>query len=88
MTGDRDYVLGTHDQEIARLGLQHRARREDAIEAWRIAGFGQGHTVLDAGCGPGYASMELAEVVGPAGRVIAVPSGRHFWSLKNCLAVA
>lgn len=24
MTQDKDYVVGTHDEEIARLGLQHR----------------------------------------------------------------
>jgi hypothetical protein len=27
MSHERDYVLGTHDAEIARLGLQHRIWR-------------------------------------------------------------
>ncbi len=26
-TTDRDYVLGTHDEELERLGLQHRVWR-------------------------------------------------------------
>ncbi len=28
-----DYVLGTHDAEIARLGLQHRVWRESMLAA-------------------------------------------------------
>lgn len=30
-----------------------------------------GMTALDVGCGPGYFSLELADLVGPAGRVVA-----------------
>lgn len=78
MTSERNYVLGTHDEEIARLGLQHRAWRERAIAAWTAAGIGPGHTVLDVGCGPGYASLDLAERVGPAGRVVAVDNSERF----------
>ncbi len=33
---------------------------------------GPGDTVIDVGCGPGYFTLPLAEMVGPAGRVIAV----------------
>lgn len=32
----------------------------------------EGMTALDIGCGPGFFSIELARLVGPAGRVIAV----------------
>jgi SAM-dependent methyltransferase len=76
MTGD--YVLGTHDAEIARLGLQHGVWRARALEAWRRAGIGPGQTVLDLGCGPGFAALDLAEVVGPAGRVIALDRSTRF----------
>ena len=31
----------------------------------------EGMTVLDIGCGPGFFSTEIAEMVGPSGRVIA-----------------
>ncbi len=31
-----------------------------------------GMTVLDFGCGPGFVTVELAKMVGPSGRVIAV----------------
>ncbi len=33
---------------------------------------GDGDTVIDLGCGPGYFTMEMARMVGPSGKVIAV----------------
>jgi SAM-dependent methyltransferase len=78
MSQDRDYVLGTHDDEIARLGLQHRVWRPRALDAWQRAGFTIGQTLLDVGCGPGHASVDLAEIVGPAGRVVAIDRSRRF----------
>jgi SAM-dependent methyltransferase len=78
MVSTKDYVLGTHDEEIARLGLQHRAWRQRALDAWRSAGIGPGQTVLDVGCGPGYASLDIAELVGPSGRVVAIDKSERF----------
>lgn len=74
----KDYVLGTHDEEIERLGLQHRAWRQRALDAWGLAGVGPGQTVLDVGCGPGYAALDLAELVGPSGRVLAIDKSERF----------
>lgn len=73
-----DYVLGTHDEEIARLGLQHRAWRSRAFAAWRSGEFSPGQTVLDVGCGPGFASLDLVELVGPDGLVIAMDKSERF----------
>jgi SAM-dependent methyltransferase len=78
MVSTKDYVLGTHDEEIERLGLQHRAWRQRALDAWRSAGIGPGQTVLDVGCGPGYGSVDLAELVGPSGRVVAIDKSERF----------
>jgi SAM-dependent methyltransferase len=78
MSSTQDYVLGTHDAEIERLGLQHRAWRQRALEAWRSAEIGPGQTVLDVGCGPGYASLDLAELVGPSGRVVSIDKSERF----------
>jgi SAM-dependent methyltransferase len=75
---DNDYVLGTQDEEIARLGLQHRVWRARMLEGWRRAGIGPGQTVIDVGAGPGYASADLAEIVGPFGSVIALERSRRF----------
>jgi len=46
---ERDYVLGTHDEEIARLGLQHRVWRPTVLDCWYRAGITVGSTVIDVG---------------------------------------
>jgi len=78
MTTEKEYVLGTHDDEVARLGVQNAVWRPRATAAWRRAGITRGQTVIDLGCGPGYATLDLAEVVGPTGRVIAIDRSRRF----------
>jgi SAM-dependent methyltransferase len=78
MSEDRSYVIGTHDAEIERLGVQHRVWRASVLEFWRRAGLTHGMTVIDAGAGPGHATMDLAEIVGPTGKVIAIERSRRF----------
>jgi SAM-dependent methyltransferase len=78
MTQERDYVLGTHDDEIHRLGLQHRVWRPRVLDAWRRAGFTLGQSLIDLGSGPGHATMDLAEIVGPGGQVLALERSRRF----------
>jgi SAM-dependent methyltransferase len=73
-----DYVLGTGDAEVERLGLQHRVWREATLDCWRRAGIASGASVLDLGAGPGYATLDLARMVGPSGRVTAVERSRRF----------
>jgi ubiquinone/menaquinone biosynthesis C-methylase UbiE len=74
----QEYVLGTHDDELDRLGLQHRLWRQQAVDLWRRAGLGRGQTVLDVGCGPGYATRELSRLVGPRGKIIAIDQSTRF----------
>jgi SAM-dependent methyltransferase len=78
MATERDYVLGTHDEEIARLGLQHRVWRPVVLGCWRKAGITVGSRVLDVGAGPGYATVDLAEIVGPTGEVVALERSGKF----------
>src|SRR5215467_6978117 len=78
MAAERDYVLGTHEQELARLGLQHRVWRPIALDSWQRAGVTVGKRVLDVGAGPGYAAIDLAEIVGPSGEVVALERSRNF----------
>jgi SAM-dependent methyltransferase len=78
MSSEREYVLGTHDEEIFRLRLQHRVWRPRALDAWRRAGFTIGQRLLDVGCGPGYGTLDLAEIVGSAGRVSAIDESKRF----------
>jgi len=75
---DRGYVLGTNDEEIARLGLQHRLWRARVHDAWSRAGFEPGMRIIDVGAGPGFATVDLAETVGPGGRAIAVERSERF----------
>jgi SAM-dependent methyltransferase len=78
MLTDRDYVLGTHDEELARLGLQHRVWRPVVLDCWQRAGLTVGKRVLDVGAGPGYATVDLAEIVGPTGEIVALERSRNF----------
>jgi SAM-dependent methyltransferase len=78
MVSERDYVLGTHDEEISRLGLQHRVWRPVVLDCWQKAGITVGKRVLDVGAGPGYAAVDLAEIVGPTGEVVALERSSKF----------
>jgi SAM-dependent methyltransferase len=75
---ERDYVLGTHDEEIDRLGLQHLVWRPWMLEAWGRAGITRGSRVLDIGAGPGFATADLAEVVGETGEVRGLERSARF----------
>lgn len=88
MTQDRDYYLGTHDAEVRRLGLQHRVWRPHVLDAWRRAGITTGSRVIDAGAGPGYASLDLAEIVEDAGKVIALERSERFIGVLSRAAAA
>jgi SAM-dependent methyltransferase len=81
-----DYLLGTGDVEIERLGLQHRVWRPVVLDAWRRAGITTGSRVLDVGAGPGWATLDLAEIVGPTGEVLAVERSGRF--LRHARTVA
>lgn len=78
MGNEKDYVLGTHDEEIERLGLQHRVWRTCMLEAWQRAGITRDTRFIDIGAGPGYATVDAAEIVGPGGAVAAVERSEHF----------
>jgi len=80
MPDDREYLLGTDDEELVRLGIQHRLWAESAVRLWEKARIKPGARVLDIGSGPGYATIDLAQLVGPAGLVVAVDESQRFIS--------
>ena len=87
MSTERDYFLGTHDEELQRLGLQHRVWRDAVLDCWQRAGIRAGWRALDVGAGPGFAAADLAEIVGPSGEVVAVErSGRFVEAGRAMLA--
>ncbi|CAN5635206.1 methyltransferase domain-containing protein [soil metagenome] len=73
-----EYVLGTHRVELLRLGFQHQVWAPHTSSLWQRAGFGPGKRLLDLGCGPGYASFDLAHLAGAAGEVLAVDMSQRF----------
>ena len=76
MTETDDYLLGMAPDEIDRLGRQHTAWRDHTIKVWDSMDIDDGNTVVDLGCGPGFATEDLAVRVGAHGRVIGVDSSR------------
>ena len=77
-THDGDYFIGTDDAEVHRLYRQHVVWRSRVTDAWRRAGFGRGDHVVDYGCRPGHAAIDLAAVVGVDGRVTALDRSVRF----------
>ncbi len=73
-----EYVLGTGDDELGRLGFQHRIWGKQAFAIWERAGFAPGQTILDVGCGPGFGTLDLARIVTPSGRMIAVDASQRY----------
>lgn len=80
-TPDTNYVLGTDQYELDRLKLQHNLWRTNTIESWLKAGIKPGAKVIDIGAGPGFATLDLADLVGPDGKVVALERSRNY--LKN-----
>src|SRR5437868_13992169 len=85
---EREYLLGTDDDELARLGFQHQVWAADAARAWERAGFTVGQRLLDVGCGPGYATLDLARLVGTAGHVHGVDVSPRFVEALRSRAAA
>lgn len=85
---DSSYLLGTHAEELERLGLQHQLWLPSAQAAWERAGLQEGDHVLDLGAGPGFAAMDLARVVGPSGRVVGLELSADYVTAGRALANA
>ncbi|MBX3356864.1 MAG: methyltransferase domain-containing protein [Phycisphaeraceae bacterium] len=74
----KEYVLGTGRDELERLGLQHRLWSDAAHTLWRLAGVRPGMRILDVGSGPGFATFDLALLVGARGHVHAIDESEPF----------
>ena len=80
MAMERDYVLGTHDEEISRLGLQHRIWRPVVLGCWQRAGIRSAAACSIVGAVLVTPRVDLAEIVGPTGKVVAVERSEQFRS--------
>lgn len=83
---DSSYLLGTHTEELERLGFQHQLWLPSAQEAWQRAGITAGARVLDVGAGPGFAAIELARAVGPTGRVLGLELNQTYVAAGQAMA--
>jgi len=84
-----DYALAMSDAELARYRVMAaRAVASEAAE-FRLAGIVPGVTVADVGAGPAAMSVEVAQLVGPEGRVIAIePDERSRATAATVIAAA
>jgi ubiquinone/menaquinone biosynthesis C-methylase UbiE len=67
-----DYFIGVHGRELDRLRAQHAAWEPETRALWARAGFGPGQRLADLGSGPGFSAIDLAQRVGPQGRIAAL----------------
>ncbi len=81
-------MLGTQDNEMHRLGFQHQVWAPQTTQLWERARFAPGAQLLDLGSGPGYATADLAQLVGTEGHVSAVDVSRRFLSSLEQLIAA
>ncbi len=88
MERHHNYVLGADPAEQRRLETQHRLWRPFAEAAWERAGLAEGAAVLDLGCGPGFAALDLALRVGPTGRVLGLECNAELRAQARRLAEA
>lgn len=72
------YFIGADASELQRLKHQHAAWEPETRALWKRAGFGPGQHIADFGSGPGFTSLELAEIVGTSGRVTAIDKAATF----------
>ncbi|HEY6274703.1 MAG TPA: class I SAM-dependent methyltransferase [Streptosporangiaceae bacterium] len=70
----RRYILDGSDEDLRRLLSMAQVTAEPARAAFRRVGMSDGWTVIDCGCGPVGGLAVMAEMVGPAGRVVGVDS--------------
>ncbi|MER7754590.1 methyltransferase domain-containing protein [Kitasatospora sp. NPDC097643] len=72
MTGPQPVVY-THGHQEAVL-RSHRSRTAANSAGYLLSELRPGQALLDVGCGPGTITADLAGLVGPGGRVVAVDS--------------
>ena len=70
----RTYLMEASEAEHARLIAVAQRQADQVREMCARAGVGAGARIVDVGCGPVGALLELAEIAGPRGTVVGVDS--------------
>jgi ubiquinone/menaquinone biosynthesis C-methylase UbiE len=76
------YVLGTSDNELERLRIQSALFEKQTIETLNLAGIQRGMSCLDVGCGQGYTSLLISQLVGRSGKVVGMDINED--NIKTC----
>lgn len=80
----KTYLLGTNQTELERLHFQHKVWSEVTNQFWDRMGIQKGWKCLDAGAGPGFASIDILERIGEKGTVTLVePSALYLGHFKR-----
>lgn len=77
-----NYVLGATINEIKRLELQSSLFEPMAKDALKKAGIKNGSICADIGCGPGYVTRVISELVGKRGTVTGIDINENY--IKYC----
>ena len=72
MSHSSDYVIRGGLEGRERLRVLGRVMHASAVALFERCGLGDGMVCLDAGCGGGDATLEIARRVAPAGRVVGI----------------
>lgn len=79
----KEYIFGSQDIELNRLGFQHRVWLQETIDLWKRAGISIGMKIFDIGCGPGFTTIDLAHLVGQNGSVVGLDKSKKFTDYLN-----
>lgn len=76
---EKEYVLRKNDHdEIARLKFQHQVWKEETLLAIAKAKVFDGEKIIDLGCGPGFLSYDLLELIGENGEIYCIDNSELF----------
>lgn len=78
MGENKEYILGTNQTELERLGFQHKVWKKITDSFFDRINIQKGWKCLDVGAGPGFVSMELIDKVGEGGEVTALEPSELF----------
>lgn len=82
------YVLGHDDRELARLEQQAAFFADGTRHGLERAGLRPGMRVLDLGCGVGDVAFAAADLVGDAGKVVAIDAAESAIAIAKRRAAA
>lgn len=77
-----DYILGNNANEILRLKIQSSMFEDMAKDSLVKAGVKKGMICADIGCGPGYVTKMIGNMVGEKGRVVGIDINEDY--IKYC----